>query len=161
MNRTKDRPLATGRLKKWGVLLFVLVLGITGETFLFWKVNALCGWLGLSGMFVYVVVYTIWLKLNSPGARPSVGYPVLCRRCSSIVCLIVLVAARSLLVTCHSAGGGVQRSRLSAVTSLQRDSTCQTVIDNDRWAKTNFLISVNYLMLVFFMMIIDTVVRPF
>ena len=34
-------------------------------------------------------------------------------------------------------------------------------MNTEKWAKTNFLISVNYLMIVFLMMIIDTAGRPF
>ncbi|MFS0921271.1 UbiA family prenyltransferase [Brevibacillus sp. 179-C 1.1 NHS] len=45
MTRTKDRPLACGRLKSGGVLLYALILGLAGEQVLFYKVNALVGWL--------------------------------------------------------------------------------------------------------------------
>ncbi|WP_244297402.1 UbiA family prenyltransferase [Brevibacillus antibioticus] len=79
----QDRPLACGRLKPGGVLLYALVLGFVGELVLFYKVNALVGWLGLFGMFVYVVVYTMWLKRTSTwstsiggvsGAMPPVSF---------------------------------------------------------------------------------------
>lgn len=83
MDRTKDRATATGRMKPSIVLWYAIVLGVTGMLILF-QINLLSGLLGLLGMFVYVVIYTLWLKRTSTwstsiggisGAMPPViGY---------------------------------------------------------------------------------------
>lgn len=50
----EKRPLAAGQIPIRNVTIYALILGIVGETNLFWKVNALCGWLSLTGMFGYM-----------------------------------------------------------------------------------------------------------
>lgn len=84
MERTKDRALPTGRLQPGFVLGYGVVLGIVGLTILFALVNPVTGWLGFLGWFVYIFIYTIWLKRTSTwstsiggisGAMPPVlGY---------------------------------------------------------------------------------------
>jgi protoheme IX farnesyltransferase len=59
-------------------------LGVVGTIMLAWQVNVLTALLGLLGMFVYIVIYTLWLKRHSTwstsiggisGAMPPVmGY---------------------------------------------------------------------------------------
>lgn len=71
MERTKNRPLPQGRLETGPVFVFSLALFIAGEAVLFY-VHVLTGLLGLIGVFVYVVVYTIWLKRSSTWST-SVG----------------------------------------------------------------------------------------
>ncbi|WP_018755374.1 heme o synthase [Paenibacillus terrigena] len=221
MDRTKDRPLATGRLNKWSVLVYALFLGILGEMILFMKVNVLCGWLGVLGMFVYIVVYTMWLKRTSTwstsiggisGAMPPIiGY---CAFTNEIDAGAVLLFALLFLwqpahfwslairrVDEYRAAGfpllpvhkGVRRTKLQMIpyvvlllptvvliysygyagTVFLTVSVAAGIVwtwhtlkgaastNTEKWAKTNFLISVNYLMVVFLMMIVDTAGRPF
>lgn len=65
MARTKGRPSATGSLTPRKVLIFGIMLGVVGTLALAVFVNALTAALGLSGLFVYVVIYTMWLKRTS------------------------------------------------------------------------------------------------
>lgn len=83
MERTSGRATATGRISPRNVLIFGVILGIIGELFLY-MAGTLTAILGMIGMFVYVVVYTMWLKRTSTwstsiggvaGAMPPViGY---------------------------------------------------------------------------------------
>ncbi|NGM84760.1 protoheme IX farnesyltransferase [Paenibacillus sp. 7124] len=72
MERTKKRGLPTGRLKPNTVLVYAAGLGIAGLVSLFVFSGVLAGLLGIVGMFVYVVVYTLWLKRTSTWST-SVG----------------------------------------------------------------------------------------
>ncbi|KKO52555.1 heme o synthase [Paenibacillus sp. DMB20] len=215
MDRTKVRPLAEGRIKRSHAVLCALVLGIAGETILFWKANVLCGLLGLLGMLVYIVVYTMWLKRTSTwstavggisGAMPPViGYCAITNRLDLgaflLFCLLFLwqpahfwsLAIRR--VDEYTAAGfpllpvrkGVRRTNLQMIPYvalllptvilmflydysgivfltvslfgsllwLWHTVRGITKFQNERWAKTNFLISVNYLMIVFVTMILD------
>ncbi|GIO06384.1 protoheme IX farnesyltransferase 1 [Brevibacillus reuszeri] len=221
MERTKNRPLATGRLKKGGVLLYALLFGIAGEWVLFWNVNLLCGWLGLLGMFVYVVIYTMWLKRSSTwstsiggisGAMPPVigycavtgeldagawllfallflwqpahfwslairrveeyraaGYPLLpvrkgiARTKRQMIPYVVLLLPTVVLMYKLEYTGisfAVVALLAGVIWSLHTLSGLKAK-NNEKWAKTNFLLSVNYLMIVFLVMILDTTGRPF
>ncbi|WP_410514105.1 heme o synthase [Paenibacillus sp. BR2-3] len=72
MERTRERGLPTGRLKPLTVLLYAIGLGISGLIVLFVYSGLLAGLFGILGMFVYVVVYTLWLKRTSTWST-SVG----------------------------------------------------------------------------------------
>ncbi|MFF2911090.1 heme o synthase [Paenibacillus sp. NPDC057934] len=72
MERTRDRGLPTGRLKPRTVLVYGIVLGIAGLAVLFAFCGMLAGLFGILGVFVYVVVYTLWLKRTSTWST-SVG----------------------------------------------------------------------------------------
>lgn len=61
MLRTKGRALAEGRLNPKNVLQMGFILAILG-TGLLLTVNVLATLVALFGLFVYVVVYTMWLK---------------------------------------------------------------------------------------------------
>ncbi|CAM3050267.1 heme o synthase [Paenibacillus sediminis] len=84
MDRTKNRPSATGSLSPRVVLWYAVVLGLAGFAVLFGICGMEAGIFGAVGMFVYVVVYTLWLKRSSTwstsigaisGAMPPViGY---------------------------------------------------------------------------------------
>ncbi|MNI20199.1 Protoheme IX farnesyltransferase 1 [compost metagenome] len=221
MNRTKGRPLATGRLKIRSVLLYALILGMAGELVLFWKVNVLCGWLGLIGMFVYIVIYTMWLKRTSTwstsvggvsGAMPPVigycaftnevdagafllfallflwqpahfwslairrveeyraaGFPLLPvlkgigRTKLQMIPYVALLFPTVILLYIFDYTGVffLITSLLAGIVWLWHTLRGRSAFDNERWAKTNFMISVNYLMIVFFIMILDTSGRPF
>jgi protoheme IX farnesyltransferase len=84
MKRTEARALPMGRLKPSHVFGYAAALGIIGTVLLATLVNILTAGLGLLGMFVYIVIYTLWLKRHSTwstsiggisGAMPPVmGY---------------------------------------------------------------------------------------
>lgn len=61
MLRTKGRALAEGRLNPQNVLLMGIILAILGTALLL-TVNVLPTLVALFGLFVYVVVYTMWIK---------------------------------------------------------------------------------------------------
>src|SRR5690606_23288968 len=84
MKRTSHRVLPSGRIAAYRVLIYAIVLGVLGLLILLLLVHPLTALMGLIGMFVYVVVYTAWLKRTSTlstvmgsfsGAMPPVlGY---------------------------------------------------------------------------------------
>lgn len=65
MARTKKRPTVTGTLTPKKVLIFGIVLGVLGTGILAGLVNLKTAGLGLAGFFVYIVLYTMWLKRTS------------------------------------------------------------------------------------------------
>jgi protoheme IX farnesyltransferase len=216
MERTKNRPLPQGRLSPSVALAFGVALGIAGLAVLFFLVNPLVGWLGVLGWFVYVVIYTFWLKRTSvwntsvggiSGAMPPViGYCAVEGQVDAgawiLFALLFLwqpphfwsLAIRR--VEEYRAAGftmlpvvkGIKRTKLQMipytlllipagillfaygyvgyiflVVSVVFGAVwlIQTVQglkaeDTEKWARTNFLLSVNYLMVIFLAMIIDT-----
>lgn len=62
MARTRDRPVASGRISQTQGLLFSGILGSTGLVLLFYMVNPLTAWLNVLSWIGYGVVYTLWLK---------------------------------------------------------------------------------------------------
>lgn len=61
MSRTKSRPTVTGRFKAPAVLAMALIFLIAGEALLF-SASSMAGWLGILGVFAYVVLYSMWSK---------------------------------------------------------------------------------------------------
>lgn len=84
MERTKNRASALGLVSVKTMLLYGIVLGVLGTWLLYSKTNLLAVSLGLFGLFVYVGIYTLWMKRHSvfgtfvgsvAGAMPPVmGY---------------------------------------------------------------------------------------
>lgn len=84
MERTRNRPIHTGRISVKTGTIYGLSLAIVGEAVLTIGVNPLSAVFAFIGLFFYVVVYTMWLKrtttLNTvvggiSGAMPTVmGY---------------------------------------------------------------------------------------
>ena len=78
MTRTRKRPLAAGRLKSADAFWFGLFLSAAGILALFFFVNDLTAFLGVSALVSYVVLYTPLKKITSlctvvgaiPGALP-------------------------------------------------------------------------------------------
>jgi len=66
MARTAQRPLATGALQPYQVLVFALALGVLSMLVLGLWVNALTAWLTLASLIGYAVVYTAFLKRATP-----------------------------------------------------------------------------------------------
>ncbi len=65
MERTKNRVLVTGRISPKNVLLYAIVLGIAGLVLFALFVHFWALIWAIAGMFVYIVVYTLWLKRSS------------------------------------------------------------------------------------------------
>lgn len=66
MLRTQDRPVAAGRIHPQIALWMGIILGIVGMVLLMVLVNPLAAFLGMIGFFVYVFVYSAWLKRTTP-----------------------------------------------------------------------------------------------
>ena len=83
MPRTSKRPLSTGEVKPNQALIFGLVLSVIGVS---WSlaIDLLYGIVVFAGLFLDVVVYTIWLKRRTPWSIVwggiSGGMPVLAGR---------------------------------------------------------------------------------
>lgn len=216
MERTRDRALPQNRMTPRFVLGYGIVLGIVGLIVLFALVGTLAGWLGLLGMFVYVVVYTMWLKRTSTwstsiggisGAMPPVigycavthevdagawilfallflwqpahfwslairrkeeyraaGYPLLpvvkgvTRTKWQMLPYILLLIPTSILMYTYDYVG-ITFLILSvgiAIVWFIHALTGFGARDDDKWAKADFIISINYLMIMFLTMILDT-----
>lgn len=65
MERTRYRPLPSGRVSPRDALLFAIALAILSFTLLCVFANPLAAVLAMSGIATYVGVYTIWLKRSS------------------------------------------------------------------------------------------------
>jgi heme o synthase len=65
MERTHTRALVEGRIKPIVALWYGMVLAALGVILLAICVNLLSAMLGVVGFFVYVVIYTMWLKRTS------------------------------------------------------------------------------------------------
>jgi len=66
MARTKNRPIATGRVAPVNALIFAGVLGISGMALLSYFVNLLTAELTFVTLVGYAVVYTLFLKRATP-----------------------------------------------------------------------------------------------
>jgi heme o synthase len=66
MERTSTRPLPAGRVQPWQAAVFAIALASTAFILLASFVNLLSAWLSMSGIAVYIGVYTHWLKRSSP-----------------------------------------------------------------------------------------------
>lgn len=217
MIRTQDRVLATRRISPYIVLWYAIILGILGLTVLTLFSGLLAAAFGVLGMFVYVIIYTLWLKRSSTwstslggisGAMPPViGYVAVTNHVDLGAWL--LFAMLFLWQPPHFWALGIRRVEeyraagyplLPVVKGIQRTkyqmlpyiallipipilmymynytgiifmivSLVLSVLwfgmavagfrkqDNDKWAKTAFIFSINYLTISFIMMIIDTI----
>ncbi|MFQ3323178.1 MAG: protoheme IX farnesyltransferase [Pseudomonadales bacterium] len=66
MARTRNRPIAQGRLTTRDAIIFALVLGVAGTAILSVWTNQLTVWLTLASLFGYAFVYTMYLKRATP-----------------------------------------------------------------------------------------------
>jgi protoheme IX farnesyltransferase len=216
MERTRDRALPQNRMTPRFVFGYGVALGVAGLIVLFALVNVLSGWLGLLGMFVYVVVYTMWLKRSSTwstsiggisGAMPPVigycavsgeidagawilfallflwqpahfwslairrkeeyraaGFPLLpvvkgvTRTKWQMLPYILLLIPASVLMYNYGYVG-IYFLILSvgiAIVWFVHALSGLRAKDDEKWAKADFMISINYLMIMFLTMILDT-----
>jgi heme o synthase len=66
MTRTRRRPLPAGRMTPWHALAIGIGMNILAFAVLWAGANLLAAALALAGTLIYVFVYTIWLKRNTP-----------------------------------------------------------------------------------------------
>ncbi|HUQ46558.1 MAG TPA: heme o synthase [Gemmatimonadaceae bacterium] len=66
MARTRLRPIPSGRLGPLSVLAFGVALATAATALFAWFVNPLSAALALGGFYIYVFIYTRWLKRRSP-----------------------------------------------------------------------------------------------
>lgn len=100
MVRTQKRALPSGRIPVRHAVLYAVLLGTSG-TLLLWWVNATAALLGLFGMFIYIVVYTYWLKRRSTlstfmgafsgSVPPAIGYVAVSQTMDAGAWLLFLV----------------------------------------------------------------------
>ncbi len=62
MERTKNRALAKGEIPLKIAIPYAALLGVLGLAILFFRVNPLSFCIGLFGLFIYAVVYTLYAK---------------------------------------------------------------------------------------------------
>lgn len=83
MKRTRERPLAAGRMESTEAILFSAILGIAGIAIIWIGLNTLAGVLSLLSLFMYTALYTPLKKITPwavfvgafPGAfPPMLGY---------------------------------------------------------------------------------------
>jgi protoheme IX farnesyltransferase len=65
MERTKNRPLVTGRVSPRNALIFAVTLEVLAFVVLAASSNVLAGALAISATLFYVFVYSLWLKRTS------------------------------------------------------------------------------------------------
>ncbi|MGB7417536.1 MAG: heme o synthase [Thermosynechococcaceae cyanobacterium] len=65
MERTRHRPLPSGRIQPWQALVFAIALALTSFTLLATVANLLSACLAMSGIAAYFFIYTAWLKRTS------------------------------------------------------------------------------------------------
>lgn len=101
MARTKNRPVAKGRVEPVQAFIFATILGTMGMGILFYYVNALTAWLTLASLLGYAVVYTLFLKRATPqnivigglagAAPPLLGWTAVTGEISGHALLLVLI----------------------------------------------------------------------
>ena len=84
MKRTKNRPVAEGRISPIVSVIFGIILNLIAFIILFYTTNLLAAILAITGTLLYVILYTIILKPNtdqniviggaSGSIPPVVGY---------------------------------------------------------------------------------------
>jgi heme o synthase len=65
MDRTKKRPIASGRVTPRAALTFAITIEVLAFAFLWATVNLLSALLAVGACLFYVFVYTLWLKRTS------------------------------------------------------------------------------------------------
>ncbi|MGK7962603.1 heme o synthase [Crocosphaera sp.] len=66
MLRTRARPIPSGRVQSSHALIFALVLAVMSFSLFLVYINLLSGLLAMSGIVFYMLVYTHFLKRNTP-----------------------------------------------------------------------------------------------
>ncbi|MBN7797100.1 heme o synthase [Parahaliea mediterranea] len=101
MARTRNRPVARGRVAAPQAALFATLLGVAGMAILIIWVNALTAWLTLASLVGYAFVYTMFLKRATPqnivigglagAAPPLLGWTAVTGEIHGHALLLVLI----------------------------------------------------------------------
>lgn len=101
MKRTKNRPVAQGRIEDWQAVLFSLLIGVLGMAILLIYVNALTAWLTFGALIGYAFIYTMLLKRATPqnivigglagAAPPLLGWTAVTNSVDGHALLLVLI----------------------------------------------------------------------
>ncbi len=101
MARTRNRPIATGRVEPLPAGIFALLLGLLGIYILVAYVNVLTALLTVASLVGYAVVYTLWLKRATPqnivigglagAAPPLLGWTAVAGEIHPYALLLVLI----------------------------------------------------------------------
>ncbi len=66
MARTRDRPVAQGRVSPQSAAIFAFLLAAIGTWILVTQINVLTAWLTLASLVGYAFIYTLFLKRATP-----------------------------------------------------------------------------------------------
>jgi len=66
MDRTDSRPLPQGEIKPFNAVIFAIALAVMGESLLYILINPLTAILTFICLLGYAVIYTMYLKRNTP-----------------------------------------------------------------------------------------------
>ena len=101
MARTRNRPLARGRVTTPHALVFAASVGVLGMGILIVLVNPLTAWLTLASLIGYAFVYTYYLKRATPqnivigglagAAPPLLGWTAVTNEVHGYALLLVLI----------------------------------------------------------------------
>ena len=62
MKRTRARPIPAGKISTTKAAIFGVAMGLASFFLLYYFTTPLAAWLGVAGNFLYVVIYTMYLK---------------------------------------------------------------------------------------------------
>ena len=101
MARTRNRPVAQGRVGNVQASMFALVLGGLGMVILLVWINALTAWLTMASLIGYAFIYTLFLKRATPqnivigglagAAPPLLGWTAVTGEIHGHALLLVLI----------------------------------------------------------------------
>ncbi len=101
MSRTRNRPVAQGRVGTTQAALFAFALGAAGMAILLIWINALTAWLTLASLVGYAFIYTLFLKRATPqnivigglagAAPPLLGWTAVTGEIHGHALLLVLI----------------------------------------------------------------------
>ena len=101
MSRTRNRPVAQGRVGTLQAAAFALVLGAAGMDILLIWINALTAWLTLASLVGYAFIYTLFLMRATPqnivigglagAAPPLLGWTAVTGEIHGHALLLVLI----------------------------------------------------------------------
>jgi protoheme IX farnesyltransferase len=66
MIRTTERPIPSGKLPARNVLVYGLVLSAASVIIAWFTLNPIATFMIALGIFIYVIIYTVWLKRSNP-----------------------------------------------------------------------------------------------
>lgn len=66
MARTRNRPIAQGKVDAYSALVFASIIGVLGMAILMVYINSLTAWLTLASLIGYALIYTLYLKRATP-----------------------------------------------------------------------------------------------